>query len=199
MRRPFSSTSIFCGSRTPNHSGTVAPMRRTHRAQRTPDPSLTPLLVQAGAARALGSIVTFLSTALLCLGVYILVEVIRHPLDAQPTEVIGAAVMIALAATMLYYLFEPRTAARLVHRRHVAEPPEEAGTIPTPLLSPPPAESRSERSFASSLSERGTVRLWAQRIDSLEGRRLARLTTPAEWPRSSAPPECGGGVIRGQR
>jgi len=33
-------------------------MRRTHRAQRTPNPSLTPLLVQAGAAHTLGNIAT---------------------------------------------------------------------------------------------------------------------------------------------
>jgi hypothetical protein len=48
----------------------------------------------------------------LCLGAYRLVEVIRHPFDAQPTEIIGAAVMIALAITMLFVLFEPRTSVR---------------------------------------------------------------------------------------
>lgn len=136
----------------------VTPMRRTHRAQRTPNPSLTPLLVRAGAARTLGSIVTFLSVAFLCFGAYLLAEVIRHPLDAQPTEVIAAAVMIALAATLLCYLFEPRRSARLVHHRCTAEFHCGARAISTTPLSPlPQADMQSELPFAPTLAERTSI------------------------------------------
>jgi hypothetical protein len=125
-------------------------VRRTHRAQRTPNPSLTPLLVRAGAAHTLGSIVIFFSIALLCLGSYLLVEGIRYPLDAQPAEIIGAAVMIALAATMLFHLFEPRTGVHLVHHRHSRELHTGAHVIPTPALGPlPQTDKQSELPFAS--------------------------------------------------
>ncbi len=125
-------------------------MRRTHRAQRTPNPSLTPLLVQAGAAHTLGSIVIFFSVALFCLGAYLLVEGIRHPLDAQPAEIIGAAVMIALAATMLFHLFEPRTGVHFAHHRRPTELHTGAHAIPAAALGPlPQADKQSERPFAA--------------------------------------------------
>ena len=130
-------------------------MRRTHRAQRTPDPSLTPLLVRAGAARTLGSIVTFISVALLCFGAYILVEAIHHPLEAEATEIIAAAVMIALAATMLFYLFEPGSSPRLVRHRHAVGLCGGAHAIPTPALHVLPlADPQDELPFAATLAER---------------------------------------------
>lgn len=130
-------------------------MRRTHRAQRTPDSSLTPLLVRAGAARTLGSIVTLISLALLCFGAYILVEALHHPLEAQTTEIIAAAVMIALAATMLFCLFEPGTSPRLVRHRHVAGLRGGAHAIPTSALHVLPlADPQDESSFAATLAER---------------------------------------------
>jgi len=128
-------------------------MRRTHRTQRTPNPSLTPLLVQAGAAHTLGSIVIFFSLALLCLGAYLLVEGIRHPLDAQPAEIIGAAVMIALAATMLFYLFEPRTAVHFAHHRHPTALHTDAQVIPTPALGPLTQHKLTEFPFAPTRGE----------------------------------------------
>jgi hypothetical protein len=133
-------------------------MRRTHRAQRTPNPSLTPLLVQAGAAHTLGNIVTFLSVTLLCLGAYVLVEVIRHPLDAQPAEIIGAAVMIALASTLLFFLFEPRTTARFVHHTHTVELRVGVRAIATPPLpASPPADPQSELPFVPALAKRASA------------------------------------------
>ena len=133
-------------------------MRRTHRAQRTPNPSLTPLLVQAGAAHTLGNIVTFLSVTLLCLGAYVLVEVIRHPLDAQSSEIIGAAVMIALAATLLFFLFEPRTTARFAHHTHTVELRVGVRAIPTPPLDAlPPADPQSELPFVPRLARRASA------------------------------------------
>ncbi len=133
-------------------------MRRTHRAQRTPNPSLTPLLVQAGAAHTLGNIVTFLSVTLLCSGAYVLAEVMRHPLDAQPAEIIGAAVMIALAATMLFFLFEPRTTSRFVHHSHTLDIRGGVHAIPTPSLSSlPTADAQSELPFAPALAKRASA------------------------------------------
>jgi hypothetical protein len=55
-----------------------------HRLGRTPERSLAPLLVQAGTARPLGSIMAFLSIALLILGAYVLVEVPKHPPTGRP-------------------------------------------------------------------------------------------------------------------
>jgi hypothetical protein len=133
----------------------MTPMRRTHRAQRTPNPSLTPLLVQAGAADTLGSIATLLSVMLFCLGAYVLVEVIRHPLEAQPADVIGSAVMIALAATLLFYLLEPRSGARIVRRHYMVESRGTSRAIQTLPLGPPPlVNAQTELPFASALAER---------------------------------------------
>jgi hypothetical protein len=130
-------------------------MRRTHRAQRTPDPSLTPLLVRAGAARTLGSIVTFIALALLCFGVYTLVEAIHHPLEAQATEIIAAAVMIALAATMVFFLFEPGSSPRLARHRHAVGLCGGAHAIPTPALDVLPlADAQDELPFTDTLAER---------------------------------------------
>ena len=133
-------------------------MRRTHRAQRTPDHSLAPLLVRAGAARTLGSAIACLALALLCFGAYLLVKVIRYPLDAQPIEILGAAMMIALAANMLFVLFEPRSAVRHVHHRRAA-PLHGERAIPAPALSPSlrqstRANAQSELPFASGLGEK---------------------------------------------
>src|SRR5271163_4363959 len=128
-------------------------MRRTYRAQRTPDHSLTPLLVRAGATRTLGSAIACLALALLCVGAYLLVQVMRYPLDAQPTEILGAAVMIALAANMLFVLFEPRAAVRHVHRRSAAPPLNGARATPTPPFSPPLSSSLSPLTRGSAQSE----------------------------------------------
>lgn len=133
-------------------------MRRTHRAQRTPDHSLAPLLVRAGAARTMGSAIACLALLFLCVGAYLLVKVIRYPLDAQAIEILGAAVMIALAANMLFVLFEPRPGVRHVHHRSAAPPLNGARAIPTPQRPPlrqlTRANAQSELPFASGLGEK---------------------------------------------
>lgn len=130
-------------------------MRRTHRAQRTPDRSLTPLLVRAGAIRTLGSAIACVALLLLCVGAYLLVKVIRYPLDAQSIEILGGAVMIALAANMLFVLFEPRAVVRHVHHRSATQPLNGARAIPTPPLSSSSrANSQSELPFANGLGEK---------------------------------------------
>jgi TRAP-type C4-dicarboxylate transport system permease small subunit len=96
-------------------------MRRARRAQhigRTPARSLTPLLVQAGAGSSLASIMAFVSAGLLLLGSWVLVEIFDHPLQAQPTEMIGAAVMITLASIMLVHLLSPRGTPGSGRHRH---------------------------------------------------------------------------------
>ena len=95
-------------------------LHRTHHIGRTPARSLTPLLVQAGVASSLASIMAFLSIGLFLLGTWILVEIFDHPLQAQPTETIGAAVMITLASIMLFYLLLPRAASGSGRHRHKA-------------------------------------------------------------------------------
>ncbi len=96
-------------------------LHRAHRVGRTPERSLTPLLVQAGITRTLGSVMAFLSLALLILGAYVLTEVLKHPLQAESTETIGAAVMITLAVTILFNLLQPRANPHSPHRRRKAE------------------------------------------------------------------------------
>jgi hypothetical protein len=108
-------------------------LHRAHRMGRTPERSLTPLLVQAGMARTLGSVMAFLSIALLILGAYVLTEVLKHPLQAESTEIIGAAVMITLAATILFNLLQPRPNPHSPRRRR------KAGAYPLPLDSKHPA------------------------------------------------------------
>lgn len=105
-------------------------LHRTHRVGRTPARSLTPLLVQAGLARSLASVLTVLAIALLTLGTYILFELLHHPLEAQATETIGAAVMITLAAMIVVHLLQPAGAERSRHDRHK---PDGTVRLPRPM------------------------------------------------------------------
>ena len=93
-------------------------LHRAHHIGRTPARSLTPLLVQAGVASSLASIMGFLSVGLFLLGTWVLVEMFDHPLQAQPTETIAAAVMITLASIMLFHLLLPRAAPGSERHRH---------------------------------------------------------------------------------
>jgi hypothetical protein len=91
-----------------------------HRLQRNADHSLAPLLVRAGAVRSLGSIMVLLSLVLLGLGIYQVMEAVRHPLEAESAMVIAAAVFIALAIILFFYVLEPLSAPRLIRRRQAA-------------------------------------------------------------------------------
>jgi hypothetical protein len=62
----------------------------------------------------------FLFIGLFLLGTWVLVEMFDHPLQAQPTETIGAAVMITLASIMLLHLLLPRSATGSGRHRHKA-------------------------------------------------------------------------------
>ncbi|HZC64969.1 MAG TPA: hypothetical protein VE545_00225 [Candidatus Dormibacteraeota bacterium] len=95
-------------------------VRRAHHIGRTPARSLTPLLVQAGVASSLASITAFVSVGLFLLGTWVLVEMFDHPLQAQPAETIGAAVMITLASIMLFHLLPSRSSPNSGRHRHKA-------------------------------------------------------------------------------
>ena len=110
-------------------------VRRAQHIGRTPAParSLTPLLVQAGAGSSLASIMAFVSAGLLLLGTWVLMEMFDHPLQAQPTEAIAAAVMITLASILLFRLLSPRSSPGSGRHRHKAamnHPPHEAHLAP---------------------------------------------------------------------
>jgi hypothetical protein len=130
-------------------------LHRAHRLGRTPERSLTPLLVQAGMARTLGSVMAFLSIVLLILGAYVLTEVLKHPLQAESTETIGAAVMITLAATILFNLLQPRPNPHSPHRRRKAETYPLTGTADHSAIIDVPAVSlQSDLPFGSHLADR---------------------------------------------
>jgi hypothetical protein len=130
-------------------------LHRAHRLGRTPERSLTPLLVQAGIARTLGSIMAFLSIALLILGAYELVEVLKHPLQADSTETIAAAVMITLAAIILFNLLQPSTNTRSGHRRrkHGAYPLTHTADH-SAIIDVPAVNLQSDLPFGSHLADR---------------------------------------------
>ena len=75
-----------------------------------------PLAARAGLARTFGSLAGFVVLTFLCLGLYILEEAIANPLNEGAGAVIGTAFVIALAATLLFYLIKPRNRLRMASR-----------------------------------------------------------------------------------
>src|SRR5207245_10534634 len=75
-----------------------------------------PLAVRAGLARTFGSLAGFVVLTFLCLGLYILEDAIANPLNEGAGAVIGTAFVIALAATLLFYLIKPRNRLRMASR-----------------------------------------------------------------------------------
>jgi hypothetical protein len=84
------------------------------------------LAVRGGLARTFGGLVSFLAVTFLCTGIYILDDAFANPLGAQAVALVAAAVIIALATILLFYLLKPQSkakkeAARRSHRS-VARP-----------------------------------------------------------------------------
>ncbi len=130
-------------------------LHRTHRHGRTPARSLTPLLMPAGIAGSLGIILAFLAAALFVLGAYLLIEGINHPLRADATETIGAAVLIALALTMLLGLFQLRGNANSRRHRHKFEGRSaRQAAISSAVIEIPATKLQTELPFGSSLADR---------------------------------------------
>jgi len=108
-------------------------MAATYRRVSIPGRARKSLLIRGGAARTFGSLVAFLATLMLAVGAYLLAEMIAHPLEGETSETIGAAVLIALAAVMIFYLVEPRATARLRRRRALKCQPPRTATLHLPL------------------------------------------------------------------
>lgn len=73
-----------------------------------------PLVVRAGLSRTFGSLVGFAAFVFLFFGIYLLTDVFAHPVDAQAAGLIVAALSIALAALLLFYLLKPHRTAGLL-------------------------------------------------------------------------------------
>lgn len=67
-----------------------------------------PLIVRAGLNRTFGSLAGFAALAFLSLGIYLLTDAFTHPVDAEAAGIIVAALAIALAILLLFFLFKPR-------------------------------------------------------------------------------------------
>jgi hypothetical protein len=75
--------------------------------------STKPLVVRGGLARTFGSLAGFLALICLSAGLYLLDHATANPLTAQPGDVISAAVLVALATILFFYLFKPRNRRKL--------------------------------------------------------------------------------------
>jgi hypothetical protein len=156
----------------------------SYRSVGMPVRSRKSLLIRGGAARTFGSIVAFLAALLLTVGAYVLIEVIAHPLAGGPAEIIGAAVLIALAAIMIFYLIEPRASAK--RRRRKAK--LDISAVTTVLLPLTPAQR--QLPFEAARATRGSA------ADELSYEFTLRLS---ESPRDSVPQEGAGDAVHGRR
>jgi|SRR5215472_19386336 len=95
-----------------------------------------PLAVRAGLGRTFGSLAGFLALLFLSGGVYLLADAFAHPVDAQAAALIVAALAIALAALLFFYLFKPRRLGRWGPRPTVedTDPPRNKTFSKAPLL-----------------------------------------------------------------
>lgn len=161
-------------------------MHLTYRGAETTGRSRKPLSLRGGAAHTFGNILAFLSVVLSAIGAYELTEVIAHPLEGHSTEIIGAAVLIALAAIMVFYLINPRAHARSRRRRHDARAEvSRAAPLQLPLarvqrrlpFEPP-------RAMQSAAAPQPPFEFTLRLLES---------------PRDSALPEAGGDAVHGRR
>src|SRR5579863_772792 len=82
------------------------------------------LAARGGLARTFGSLAGFLALMLLGGGSYILMDAFANPIAAQAAAVEAAAVIIALASILLFFLFKPRGKLHVtrVKYRHRSKP-----------------------------------------------------------------------------
>lgn len=76
----------------------------------------TPLVVRASLPRTFLSMGLFVEVGLLCCGTYLLIQMVRRPLETDNTAIIGAGVLLALATVLLFYLVRPKTREALASR-----------------------------------------------------------------------------------
>ena len=72
------------------------------------------LAVRGAAMRTFGSFAALLALAFLGLGAYIIRDELLNPLAAQSSGVFIAAVILAIAGILLYYVIQPRSRRRRV-------------------------------------------------------------------------------------
>ena len=97
-------------------------MPHTH-VEKSSSPRKQLVLMRAGVTQRFGGVLFFLVILFLALGGYQLAQAVTHPLDAQATEIISAAVLIALAFVILFQVIEAHSmwyANWRTHRRHRA-------------------------------------------------------------------------------
>ena len=68
----------------------------------------TPLVVRASLPRTFLSLGISAEVILIFAGVYLLLEALKKPLEAGPSSVIGAALLLSLAAILHFYLARPK-------------------------------------------------------------------------------------------
>ncbi|MGB2590720.1 MAG: hypothetical protein WBG02_00780 [Candidatus Acidiferrum sp.] len=81
---------------------------RTETAARAITHHDKPLVIRGGLVRTFGSLVSFLALIFLLLGFYLLREAFAHPLDAQATGVLAAALSITLSVILFFFLLRPK-------------------------------------------------------------------------------------------
>jgi hypothetical protein len=154
-----------------------------HRRVEAQGRSRRPLAVGFAFARTFGSIVAFLAVLLLVAGVYALVEVIAHPLEGQSSEIIGGAVLITLAAVMMFYLIEPRVSARFRRRQAMKTRSSRSAILHLPLFP------RQRKTASDSAPNYGTAAKPAYEF----------TLTLSESPRDSVPQEDDGDAVHDPR
>lgn len=89
----------------------------------------TPLFVRASPPRTFLGLGAFVEIGLLFCGSYLLIDSIARPLEASQTAVLAAALMLALALILLFYLFQPMRRAALAQRRKIRKVRRTPGKI----------------------------------------------------------------------
>jgi hypothetical protein len=74
---------------------------RAARFETIARPCQTPLVVRASLPRAFWSLGLFVEASLCCCGVYLLMVVIRQPIEADQATILAAGVILGLATTLL--------------------------------------------------------------------------------------------------
>ena len=80
----------------------------------------TPLVVRGSLPRTFRTLGLLMELTLFFCGTYLLVNVIKRPLEADPPSVIGAGVMLALASTLLFYMVWPLRREAMARREYSA-------------------------------------------------------------------------------
>jgi hypothetical protein len=109
-------------------------MHGTIAQHSTKENSDKPLVVRAGLSHTFGSLAGFAALTFLSFGIYLLAEAFAHPVDAQAAGLIVAALSIALAALLLFYLLKPQRTAGL--RAQPASDDSASGGADTLSLAP---------------------------------------------------------------